>query len=95
MSQCERIEARVYGRVQGVGFRYSTELQASKRGLSGWVCNARDGSVVVVAEGEPTALQSFEAWLHEGPAMSQVHRVHIDRFECRGMKHFSIRHDCV
>ena len=34
-----------YGRVQGVGFRFTTYQKAKNLGLTGWVCNLSDGSV--------------------------------------------------
>ena len=39
----------VYGRVQGVGFRYFTWNEAQKIGVLGFVRNLWDGSVEVVA----------------------------------------------
>ena len=35
-----------YGRVQGVGFRYYAVQKANQLGLTGWVKNLYDGSVV-------------------------------------------------
>ena len=40
-----RRQYHVYGRVQGVGFRYTVTQAADALGLTGWVCNERDGSV--------------------------------------------------
>jgi acylphosphatase len=40
-----------YGQVQGVGFRYVTNVVAEKYGLYGWVRNNKDGSVTLVFEG--------------------------------------------
>ncbi|MBN2443596.1 MAG: acylphosphatase, partial [Spirochaetales bacterium] len=37
--------AKVRGRVQGVGFRYSTIIEARKIGLTGYARNLPDGSV--------------------------------------------------
>lgn len=34
-----------YGRVQGVGFRFTTYHLAKKLGLTGWVCNLSNGAV--------------------------------------------------
>jgi hypothetical protein len=51
MSDKQRVEATVYGRVQGVSFRYYTQQKARQLGLTGWVANHPDGSVRLVAEG--------------------------------------------
>ena len=40
------IIAWVYGRVQGVGFRYTTQYEAKRLGLTGYAKNLDDGSVV-------------------------------------------------
>lgn len=39
----------IFGRVQGVGFRFFTLQQAGKLGLKGIVRNRIDGSVEVIA----------------------------------------------
>ena len=69
--------ARVTGRVQGVGFRWSAVREARRLGLRGWVRNADDGSVEVEAEGAPAALADFLAWLHQGPAGAVVSGVEV------------------
>ncbi|MEI3220238.1 MAG: acylphosphatase [Lachnoclostridium sp.] len=40
-----------YGRVQGVGFRYTAKYMAQSLGLTGWVCNESDGSVTMEIQG--------------------------------------------
>ncbi len=40
-----------YGRVQGVGFRYTARLAAESLGLTGWVKNEWDGSVLMEVQG--------------------------------------------
>ncbi|MFH1664478.1 MAG: acylphosphatase [archaeon] len=55
----QKIELRVFGRVQGVGFRYSI-LQASKKfKVKGFVENLESGEVLVEAEGEKKELEKF------------------------------------
>ena len=39
------------GRVQGVGFRYTSEALAHKAGVTGFVKNRHDGRVELVCEG--------------------------------------------
>lgn len=46
-----RKRLQFYGRVQGVGFRYTAIRAANSLGVSGWVRNERDGSVTVEAQG--------------------------------------------
>jgi acylphosphatase len=42
---------RFYGRVQGVGFRYTTRSLAARLPVTGYVRNLPDGSVELVVEG--------------------------------------------
>lgn len=74
----ERLEARVTGRVQGVGFRHFTAQQARRLGVDGWVRNERDGSVRVIAEGPRSALEEFLDRLEEGPGGARVLDVQPD-----------------
>lgn len=88
----KRIEAIVYGRVQGVAFRYATYNQATLLRLTGWVMNRLDGSVRVVAEGPERDLATLSAWLHEGPAAARVDFVDLDWLEATGeFGNFTIR----
>ena len=43
----QRRQIRFYGRVQGVGFRYHAKHAAAALGLTGWVRNEYDGSVMM------------------------------------------------
>lgn len=67
-----RLDASVRGVVQGVGFRWFVVREATALGLEGWVANAPDGSVRVVAEGLPADLDALAAALRRGPAASWV-----------------------
>ena len=53
----ERRQYRFFGRVQGVGFRYRAYYTASRLGLTGWVENEPDGSVLLEAQGEADDLE--------------------------------------
>ncbi len=54
-----RVSARFEGRVQGVGFRYTTVDIARSFDVTGYVRNEWDGSVTVVAEGAEQVLVDF------------------------------------
>lgn len=55
----KRIQVRYSGRVQGVGFRFTTRDIASQMGVLGWVKNLRDGRVEMTAEAEEEILKNF------------------------------------
>ena len=69
------LHVAVRGRVQGVGFRWFVRERARALKLSGWVRNAADGSVEVLAEGEATALEELRALLGRGPTGANVAEV--------------------
>jgi len=70
-----RLEARVHGRVQGVGFRYFVLEQAQRLQLRGWVANDDGGGVTVLAEGPRGSLEVLLDALREGPPAARVDRV--------------------
>jgi len=65
----------VQGRVQGVGFRWFVQGEASELELRGWVRNTEDGDLEVVAAGEAVDLADLRASLKRGPRGSRVDRV--------------------
>ena len=71
------VNMRIYGRVQGVGFRYSLLEEAGHLGLHGWVRNRRDGSVEAVAQGAASACDALARWAQRGPPAARVERVEI------------------
>jgi acylphosphatase len=82
--------ARVIGRVQGVGFRYSATMEARRLRLSGWVRNATNGDVEVWAEGAEEKLKTFLAWLRHGPQYSRVDGVEKEEKAPRGFSSFGV-----
>lgn len=83
----------VFGRVQGVGFRFFVQDRARELGLVGWVRNRPDGrSVEVYAEGPRSALEQLRHALHSGPPGAWVERVECTWGEATGTLHgFEIR----
>lgn len=69
------IHCLVAGRVQGVYFRASTQREARRLGLTGWVRNLPDGRVEVIARGPDDLVAQLERWLHHGPAAANVTEV--------------------
>ncbi len=87
MSSPVRVTAMVTGRVQGVGFRYSTMHQARSLGLTGEAANQLDGSVQVIAEGDREAVDSLLEWLKSRDAPGRVK--HVDATFAQATGEFS------
>lgn len=85
-------QVRVYGRVQGVGFRYAARNQARSLQLKGWVKNQPDGSVNLVIKGEPDACLQFMDWCRRGTGYSWVEKVEMDKMEPGEFNGFSVRY---
>ncbi len=67
---------KIYGRVQGVGFRRWAEKQARAiGGISGWVRNVEDGSVEILMRGENQPIEKMIAVCYKGPLLARVDRV--------------------
>ena len=81
----------VSGRVKGVGFRYFARQSAARLGVAGFARNLADGSVEVIAEGEPAALEAFEDALRHGPSFAEVMNVHRTEIPPRGAEGFHVR----
>jgi acylphosphatase len=60
------------GQVQGVGFRFFAERQASVEGVHGWVRNLRDGRVEVRLEGDWESVDRVEMALRRGPSSARI-----------------------
>lgn len=88
----ERTRVRFSGRVQGVGFRATTQWLAQGHPVTGWVRNEPDGDVLMEVQGEPAAVNAFlaalrgrmEGFIHREtsdscPAESQETGFHIRR----------------
>ena len=74
---------QISGRVQGVGFRYSMQQEATRLGLSGWVRNRRDGSVEALVQGSDEAVAALVAWARRGPAGASVTALQVASAEAQ------------
>jgi len=86
------ILARIHGRVQGVAFRYHTQIEANRLGVHGWVRNLPDGTVEACIAGAEAQITLMKRWLQQGPSHASVEHVEFslstlaeswDRFSIR------------
>ena len=86
-----RRRIKAHGRVQGVFFRDSTRQAAQGRGVAGWVCNADDGSVEAVFEGDEEAVDALVELCRGGPGHASVVQLDVEEEEPEGLSGFEIR----
>ncbi len=84
------LHCRVYGRVQGVFFRGSTQTEAKVFGLSGWAKNMPDGTVDVMACGSQENVAKLHQWLMHGPSMANVKRLECEELAYQHYDSFDI-----
>lgn len=88
------IRCVVSGKVQAVAYRAYVEVSATELKLSGYIRNLQDGTVEVVAQGDPTTLKEFVEHLHEGSLLSEVEAVAVEWGSVKkSYDDFSIRHN--
>lgn len=73
-----QMQAIVKGRVQGVGFRATTQYHAEKLGLRGYVKNLPDGSVEIVAVGDRETLQKLLKNLRDDVGAAVIENISVD-----------------
>ena len=79
-----RLECIIHGRVRGVFYRDTTSRKARALGLTGFVENQHDGTVLAVAEGDEVILEEFLTSLWKGPPLSKVENVDATWVEATG-----------
>ena len=94
MADVAHLSATVYGRVQGVLFRYFVQNEARELGLKGYVRNLASGDAVEVqAEGERRQLNKLLEQLKVGPPGARVERVEVKWADYLGrFDNFSVRY---
>jgi acylphosphatase len=86
------ILARVYGRVQRVGYRRFILDTAQELGLSGYVKNERDGSVTIFTQGDEIILERFIEMVKSPPEPAYVKSIDIRDVKPRpAIKYFTIK----
>lgn len=90
----ERVHVRYTGRVQGVGFRHTTEALALELGLVGWVKNLRDGRVEMVCEGPRVKVELLLCRIQESSLGPHIRKADL-RWEVAvgGLDDFTVEFD--
>jgi Acylphosphatases len=68
---------KIFGVVQGVGYRWSMVREGRRLGVRGGVRNRSDGSVEAIVAGPTHALDEIIAWARKGPPQAVVTAVDV------------------
>jgi len=85
------VKVRVFGFVQGIGYRSWTKRKAEELGLKGWVKNLEDGSVESYLEGEESSLNLMIELMKKGPRFARVEKIEVkEENRVKGYENFQI-----
>jgi len=90
----QQVTIQIKGNVQGVFFRAEARDKARELGLTGWVKNEPDGSVLTCAQGSKDKLQEYVDWCKKGPDPATVKTadIHFTEKPQETFSGFEIRH---
>jgi len=72
VNNIKELQIELFGRVQGIGFRYTIRQYAQQNNLNGYVANQDDGSVKALVQGTKEQLDKFIEWIKKSPGFSRV-----------------------
>ncbi len=84
-------QVRVHGRVQGVFFRDTCQSEAQAVGVTGWVSNEADGTVLAHFEGPEHEVDTMVQWCRSGSTSAQVRGVDVEQVDVAGFSDFQVR----
>ncbi|MEK6934175.1 MAG: polyprenyl diphosphate synthase [Nanoarchaeota archaeon] len=70
--EIEEVEIELFGRVQGVNMRNMIKKYADSLNLRGYAMNRKEGSVLIIAQGESEKLHNLILWIKNSPGLSKV-----------------------
>ncbi len=73
----KKLKLKIFGRVQGVYFRKTTQRVARDLGLTGYVENMPDGTVELEVFGRRLALEELLQFCKKGPELAQIEKVEV------------------
>lgn len=86
----DALKIKVFGKVQGVGYRASVQTKAIELNVIGLVYNEPDGSVYVEAVAERKQLDEFVLWCGKGPKGALVNNIILEELNVKKYNGFNI-----
>jgi len=82
---------KIFGNVQGVGYRNWLRKRALEAGITGWVRNRADYTVEALIEGKKDAINKVIEDCANGPKFAKVTWIEKRRVEPEGFREFTIK----
>ena len=73
----------VTGKVQKIGFRFTSMQEAVRIGVFGFVMNVGHDKVYIEAEGEEQKIEKFTEWCKKGPTWARIDQISIEKEEMK------------
>ena len=86
------IEITVKGLVQGIGYRYFIREKAKQTGINGYVKNMSNGNVLIIAEGEESALEDFMQRIKTEHQYAHINDMTVNKAKEEYFNEFKIIH---
>ena len=81
----------ITGKVQGVGYCYSTVQEAQRLGVKGWVRNRLDGRVEAIFAGTEPLITQMLQWCDQGTRSAKVTDVSVEKLEPQIYQGFEVK----
>lgn len=82
---------QIYGRVQGIGYRWFVQEMGERHSLTGWVRNLEDGSVETEAQGDLKSLELFVSDLKNKCSLALVRDISVMEITKKNETGFEIK----
>jgi len=80
----------VTGKVQRIGFRFTSMQTAVKLGVNGFVMNVDQDKVYIEAEGDENKVEEFINWCKKGPTWANVKQISVEKGVVKSFTSFEI-----
>ena len=81
----KRVQIIVYGRAQGISFRYYSKRKALELDVTGWVMNLDNyNKIEFVLEGKDENVDEMVEWCKQGPNYALIKKIDIIEQEYKG-----------
>lgn len=87
----QHYDIKIFGKVQGIGFRFMAMEAAYKYHVRGFVQNLKDGSVYLEVEGKEEDLKRFLEWCNTGALGAKVERIEATEGHLKNFVSFDIK----